>query len=138
MSRARAKPEPAAPSPTDALSRLRALRVREAPDLSMGAVFAIESKHLERARKRTGGAAKAWCEVCPPDLLRRTAIVGLTRGVLTISVRDASTRYELDRLLRSGAETELLRRSAAPVRRVKLVVETKPTNSQRKNAVARR
>lgn len=122
----------------DALQRLRTLRVREAPDLSMRAVFSEESKHLERVRKRTGGAAKAWCEICPPELLRRTAIVGLNRGVLTVRVSDASTRYELDRLLRAGAEADLLRRSAAPIRRVKLVVGEPGASSRTKNAAARR
>ncbi|TVQ64383.1 MAG: DUF721 domain-containing protein [Phycisphaerales bacterium] len=106
----------------DALDRLRAHRVRADKDVSMRSLLEREAVELRRTQKRLGNAAAVWAETCPPDLLGHTSLAGLLRGVLTIRVRDASTRYELDRMLRSGGEAAMVRRLNAPVRKVKLVV----------------
>ena len=108
--------------PKDALERLRSHRVRPDFDGSLHETLSRQAKDLERTHKRLGNAAAAWGRVCPPEFLSRTAIVGLNRGVLTIRVRDASTRYELDRMLRAGGETAVLRSVNAPIRKIKLVV----------------
>lgn len=103
------------------LEQLRSRRVRPERDTSLTAQIAGQRRELERTRRRIGAISGAWIEVCPPDLLERTAVKGLNRGVLTIAVADAPTRYELSRLLREGAERELIRRAPTTIRRVKLV-----------------
>ena len=105
------------------LEDLRRRRARAAPERSAGDALAGTVRELRRLERRLGGVAEAWQAVCPPDLVARTAIRSLRKGLLTIAVEDASTRYELDRLLRAGAERELARAATTTVRRVRLVIE---------------
>lgn len=89
--------------------------------VEVSGLFATTQRELQRTEKRLAGSSALWERVCPPELLERTCVVGLQRGTLTIGVRDHSTRYVLDRLLRSGLEDEVRRRSAVSVSTVKLV-----------------
>jgi hypothetical protein len=89
--------------------------------VEVSGLFASTQRELQRTEKRIAGSAALWERVCPPELIERTCVVGLQRGVLTIGVRDHSTRYVLDRMLRSGLETDLIRRSAVSISSVKLV-----------------
>jgi len=89
--------------------------------VEVSGLFAATQRELKRTEKRLAGTAALWERVCPPELLERTCIVGLQRGTLTIGVRDHSTRYMLDRMLRSGLEADLIRRSAVSISSVKLV-----------------
>ncbi|MEO1128526.1 MAG: DciA family protein [Planctomycetota bacterium] len=110
--------------PQDAASRvdrLRSFRVRPMPDQHAGAMFEATGRELARQERKLAGIAEAWESICPPEHLGLTEIQGISRGVLTIGVADASTRYELDRLLKSGAQKNLVRLCPMTVRRVKLV-----------------
>lgn len=113
-----------APDPRPAqshLAKLRESRVRTERAQPLAGVFSAEARTLERERRRAAGVADVWNALCPPDLVNRTAIRSLRRGLLTIAVEDAPTRFELDRALRAGLEREIVRRCAAPVRRIRLV-----------------
>ncbi len=88
----------------------------------MGEIFAQAARDATRDRRRLGNAGDAWAAACPSDLIDRTAIVGLARGVLTVSTPDSATRFELDRALRAGAERALIGLCSAPVRKVRVVV----------------
>lgn len=103
------------------LERLRSRRVRRDRAPEAGVLFAAQARELAKQQKRLGGVAGAWAEVCPPELIERTTILSLSRGVLTIGVPDAAARFELDRFLRAGAERELIRLAPATVRTVRLV-----------------
>lgn len=107
------------------VERARALRpgaaTPPAPDTARG-LFAEVKADLERTRRRLHGVGEAWAGLCPAELAARTSLVGLTRGVLTVAVTDAGASFEIDRLLRGGMQAELIRRCAAPVRTVKIVV----------------
>lgn len=89
--------------------------------VEVSGLFAAQQRELQRTEKRLAGSSALWERVCPPELLERTCVVGLQRGTLTIGVRDHSTRYVLDRMLRSGMEEDLRRRSAVSISSVKLV-----------------
>ncbi len=91
----------------------------------MRAIFDATGKSLERTRKRLSGAGAAWEAVCPEDLRDAVRVGALSRGVLTLHVRDSAGAYELDRRLREGLEQALVAASRAPVRRIKVVVETR-------------
>ncbi len=107
------------------LGRLRANRVVEARatrTAPLRELFVQAARDATRDRRRLGNAGDAWAQTCPPDLAGRTAIVGLLRGVLTVSVPDSPTRFELDRALRGGAEKALIGLCTAPVRKVRVVV----------------
>lgn len=103
------------------LESLRARRVRPEPDQSFTSLFRERAVELDRLEKRLGAIAGAWQRLCPPELLPRTSVRSLSRGVLTIGVEDAAARYELDRFLRSGAERTFIRACPTTVRKVKLV-----------------
>lgn len=81
-----------------------------------------ELRELNKQRRANGGCATAWNAVIPPELAARTALQGLSRGVLTIAVPDASTRFTLDRFLRSGGERALIGASSAAIRKVRIVL----------------
>ncbi len=102
------------------LDRLRALRPGLSTPDSLGALFREARAELGRAQRRMAGVADAWASVVPEPLASRTALQGLARGVLTVIAADSAARFEIDRLLRSGAEAEIIRRSKAPVRKVKI------------------
>ena len=103
------------------LEALRKGRVRPERDGSLGEMFRERSAELQKLEKRLGGVARAWQSVCPPELLGRTSVRSLARGVLTIGVEDASTRFELDRVLRAGGERTFIRACPTTVRKLKLV-----------------
>lgn len=110
--------------PAEIIARIKALREhRVTPDRRITITQEMQSTaaDLKKLERRLGSVGEAWNQVCPGHLVDRTAIEGLSRGVLTVRVADASVRYELDRALRSGAEHELVRLSPSGVRRVKLV-----------------
>jgi len=101
------------------LGRLRGWRVREFSREASPLFLAL--RESLRRRERAGGAScSAWEAVCPQELLARTRVEGLRGGVLTVLAEDASTRYALDRALRTGLEETLIRTSAAPIRRVRV------------------
>ena len=118
-------PAAAAPVPPELLelARVRAVRVKPSPDLTLTRQFLGERVLLRKLRRSNAGLVEAWESVAPPALLERTALRGLAQGVATLGVPDASTRYELDRFLRSGGEKALKQACGAPIRRVKVVIE---------------
>lgn len=79
------------------------------------------SAELSRRRRGGGSAAAAWEVVVPDSLRERCEVTGVSRGILTVRVRDASARFELDRFLRSGGEAALIRTAKVAIRRVKLL-----------------
>lgn len=78
--------------------------------------------HAKHAHKAVGAASIAVAQTFPSHLADKVIVVKLTRGVLTLGVPDSSTRYVLDRLLRSGAQTALLKRVPASVKSLKIVI----------------
>lgn len=109
-------------TPQSRLDALRGFRTRPERDASMQSIFDATAKSLERTRKRLSGVGGAWEAVCPPELADKVRVDGLSRGVLTLRVRDSAASFELDRRLREGLEAALIAKSRAPVRRVKVVV----------------
>jgi hypothetical protein len=105
-----------------ALRRLRELRNRPERDLSMAATVATAKQRVAKRHRDFAGVWAAWSAVVPARLAHATEIVGVSRGVLTVRAADTGVRFEIDRLLRSGGETELVRRAPIGVRRVKLVL----------------
>lgn len=104
------------------LRRVRHSRAGNRRDAAaLGAVINGEARALQRLERRLRGVGDAWLAQCPEHLLDKTAIVGVSRGALTIRARDASIRYELDRWLRAGGERAVIAASQAPIRKVRVV-----------------
>lgn len=105
------------------LDRLRALRVWPDRATPVAAPLKRLESDLSRLARQQGGALHAWASTCPPQWLGRTAVLRLSRGVLTIAADDAATRFELDRWLRAGGEREVVRACPTTIRKVKVVIE---------------
>ena len=111
--------------------RLETLRQsRRAPDAppAIGAMFQAKAKQLRRLERSLSGVGQAWAELCPPELLQRTCVVRLSRGVLTLGASDSATRFEVDRLLRTGAQRQLVRRCPSTLRKVKVILQADLAN----------
>jgi hypothetical protein len=104
------------------LARLRALRNRPERDVSIGAALGAERQRLARVHRAVGGAGAAWAATVPAALAERCEVVRLVRGVLTVRVPDDSTRYTIDRWLRSGGRQRLAQQTPATLTRVRLVL----------------
>jgi Dna[CI] antecedent, DciA len=91
-------------------------------DFAMRGVFAGMQQDLARSFRRSGGFGKLWVELVPEGLAATSMIQSYNRGVLTVVVRDAGSKYELDRLLRAGLEQQLRERAPATLKRVKLML----------------
>lgn len=104
------------------LERLRQTRVFPERARAIGGDLAALAEQFAQAAQRVGTSGSLWAAHCPPDLVVRTSVQGLARGVLTIAVDNASTRYAVDRWLRAGGEAALIAASRVPLRKVKLTV----------------
>jgi hypothetical protein len=103
----------------DDLQRLRGFRNWQHPNTHLSQLIRDACRSVERQHSAAGGIAEAWAEILPPHLTRQAQIVSLARGTLTVRTADASTRYQIDRFLRSGGQAELARRAKVAVTRVK-------------------
>ena len=62
----------------------------------------------------------SWQQLVPIHLLSHTRLDSFSRGTLKVTVDSSSARFELDRLLRSGLERQLISAVGGQLRRVKL------------------
>ncbi len=104
------------------LERLRQRRVKPARDVAMTPIISEEARLLRRTQRSLAGIAAAWDTVVPKELAGKAVLVSLSRGVLTVRVRDAAGRFALDRFLRGGGERAILQSGPTGVRKVKVVV----------------
>ncbi|MCC6680335.1 MAG: DUF721 domain-containing protein [Phycisphaeraceae bacterium] len=106
--------------------RLRQLAERTTPrdpDLSLSFLRQTFKKEIDRPLKQLGELASIWDQLVPPELADHARLESLSRGVLRVAVDSSACLYELDRLLRSGLQTQLITRCKGPaLRRVLLRV----------------
>jgi len=105
------------------LDGLRARRNRKDPDLSLGFMREQFKRDVQKPYEQLGELTTIWAELVPEALADHTRLVGLSRGVLRVTVDSSGRLYELDRLLRSGTFDELVtRHKGKALRRVDLKV----------------
>ncbi|MEM6750991.1 MAG: hypothetical protein AAGA57_06365 [Planctomycetota bacterium] len=103
------------------LERLRGWRNRPERATDLGFLGPMFTRDVARPWKTLGPLAEAWSDVLPEELVGRTRLDGLSRGVLRVSVADSSTAYAVDVAVRSGAQAELSRRCPqAKLRKVRI------------------
>lgn len=128
-SKATAKsPPPAPPGATPAdrqLARLRGWRNRPESAAALAEFLPGQFRNeVERPLRQFASLGAIWSEILRPDLLPRTRLESLSRGVLRVAVDSSATLYDLDRELRAGLERELIKRHKGPAfRRVQLFVQ---------------
>jgi hypothetical protein len=109
--------------PTQAdLDRLRRFRAQPEFDLSCRETLARIGQQLQRQHRHVGGLGTLWAELLPKDLLDRTRVLGLWRGILKVQCDDSATLHQVDLWLREGGQTALIRQAPTGLSRVKLTL----------------
>lgn len=102
------------------------------PDLSLAFLRDTFKREVEKPMKQLVQLAALWEQLVPPALASHTKLESLQRGVLRVAVDSSARLYELDRLLRSGLQHQLISEHKGPaVRRVMLRVSDFSTPDSR-------
>ncbi len=96
------------------LDRLRGWRNYAEKDVSMDFLKDFLKQEVERPYKQLHQIAEVWEKLVPVEVAKKTKLESLSRGVLRVAVGSSATLYELDRLLRSGLENEIIRAHKGP------------------------
>lgn len=92
-------------------------------DYSLSFLRDTFKREVEKPYKQLVSIVEVWERLVPAALLPHMRLDGFSRGVLHVSVDSASIRYELDRLLRMGLQTQLIEQHKGPaLRRVQVSV----------------
>ena len=118
------------PMPSSPLQR-RIDAVRDGRSIRQDRVQALKDflpQQFERDHRkpfdRLGEFIEKWAEIMPPEIVERSRLSAINRGVLTIHLDGSSTLYAADRLLKSGLESQLrLAGRKAMLRRVRLEID---------------
>ena len=99
-------------APTDPeiahLKRLRQWRSLRDKDLSLGFLQPYFQRNIARPFKQLESVVPVWQRLVPEELQSHARLESLRRGVLHVAVDSSAHLYELDRLLRSGLERQLI------------------------------
>lgn len=101
---------------------LRRYRCPGERDLGLGSLLAEEAARARRLVRASDASGAAWEAAAPEWLRSASKVVGLRGGVLTVRVTNAAARFRADRWLRGGGEALVVRASAKPMHRVKVVL----------------
>jgi hypothetical protein len=108
----------------DQLGAIRRARMRSGPTLELRRMFLSRAPEIRRLKKQLALVAEAWERVIPAELVVRTRLEGISRGILRVCVSDSAAAFELDRVLRSGAEAMMLSQTPVSLRSVRVVVSS--------------
>ncbi|MBX3358625.1 MAG: DUF721 domain-containing protein [Phycisphaeraceae bacterium] len=104
------------------LEAARRYRTRATHDLGLGAAMDAIATDVRKRARGLSAVSAAWLAAVPGDLAEGAELVSFTKGVLTVRAPDAAARFGLDRFLRAGGETAIIRAASAVVRRVRVVL----------------
>ena len=103
------------------LDLLRGTRSIPRSGSTIGELARAVRLEASKSASATEGAASAWERCVPPAIAGLCRVGAARRGVLTITVKDAASRFVVDRWLRSGGGAIL---RGAGVRNVRVVGES--------------
>ncbi|MFO0873994.1 MAG: DciA family protein [Phycisphaerales bacterium] len=106
----------------DELRRIVAQRRRPEFNPSIAGMVAAIARTAKRDTQRLGAVAEAWLAIVPSTIVDRCRLESLERGVLSVVADDAATRFEIDRLLRSGLTARLQATTQGALSRVRVRV----------------
>jgi hypothetical protein len=105
------------------LTQLQTLRGRRAFEPSIANSVVSVAGDAQRAHKRLGALAELWQEILPPPIVQATALASMRGGVLQVTADSSAVSFELDRLLRGGAEAQLRQRYRGTLTRIRVRVQ---------------
>lgn len=120
----------------DHLDLLRKSRSLPRKDLSLAFMTEQFKREVEKPHQQLGDLAELWRELVPQRLIAHCRLIGLGRGTLYVEADHAAAHFEIDRLLRSGLQTDLIKRHKGPAfRRVQVKLagrsNTEPADPRR-------
>ena len=124
--------DPEAPHELRQVERLRPYRQVHDRAKPLADDFAKLARSHGRTGTRLEGLSEVWDACCPPGLIERAALRSISRGVLTIAVSDATTRYAVERAVKGGLDLELIRAAPMTVRKVKVVLAREDQDEDRR------
>ena len=104
------------------IEQLRKHKQRRERDLSIAPLVGAMGDDARRTQRRLGALIDLWSQLVPGELERHSRVVGVRGGIVQIQCDSASTKYELDRLLRQGLEHELRRRYPSTLTKIRLSI----------------
>lgn len=111
-------------NPEQHIENLRRWRNWKQRDVTLRNAAEIVEKKYAKPHKQLGQVIELWERLVPAKLRRQTALASLSKGVLTVHVSDSAAMYELDRLLRGGAEQQIKTGCKTAMRKIRLQVVT--------------
>jgi hypothetical protein len=102
------------------LSNIRERRKGYERDLTLAGPMSAIAKDL-KTKMASAGVGVVFLKAAPAQVASFTTVVGVRSGVLQLRPHNTATRYALDRWLRSGGESALVRACPTAISRVKLV-----------------
>ena len=101
------------------LARLAPYRRLHSFDHSIKSLVQNTKKRVQRDEKRFSSFSEAWEQLVPANLLAASRLASSRGSTITIEVDSSAAKYELDRLLRTGLETNLRSLYTGPLTRIK-------------------
>lgn len=103
----------------DKLESIRAYRVLPDRARPIGEDCARIMGSIERVSAAVDDAQRAWEAGAPGGIRALAWVVGVTRGRVTLGVRDAAARHRVDRWIRSGGLGAMRRHAGGPIASVR-------------------
>lgn len=101
------------------LARIAPYRRLREVDASIGKLVKDTKKRAQRDEKRYSSFTEAWQQLVPAELLACSRLAGTRGATITVEVDSSAAKYELDRLLRTGLETNLRSLYRGPLSRIR-------------------
>ena len=96
--------------------------IRPERETSIAQLVESMADEADRTHRRLGKLLDLWAELVPAEVEPHSRVVAVRGGVGYVRCDSASTKYELDRLLRQGLELELRRRYPSTLMKIRLSV----------------
>lgn len=87
----------------------------------------LVEQQYAKPHRQIGRIVELWEQHIPEPLLSRCTLVSLVRGILTIHVPDSATRYQLDQILRAGADRQIRQAYRGSIQRITCKVKKEDT-----------
>jgi len=107
---------------TAQLERLRKWRTSREKDISIGSSIIELRKTLKKTNRQLTSILERWDKLVPEQLNQNATPTSLKSGVLSVTVSDSPTAYQLNRLIRSSLLRDLQQCSSGTLRQIKVSV----------------
>jgi len=102
------------------VEQLREWRKRKIRDTSIESSLIEFRKSLKKSNKQLTQILQAWDNEVPQQLSQNAIPTSLRAGILEVSVRDSSTSYQLNQLIRAGLLRKLQEQCSGTLKQIRV------------------